>query len=200
MNDVRLVCEEFGFSALLTQVSDFVSARSVAEDEARKSVSDSIEENLQIKGALFPLREVLSGLRRANLHMEKKARQVRKSNRKRRTTIAAVQDASSHHSEENQTLRKELGVALDGRTKMEKAHGQEIAILGNARDDLRAEMGEETTKESTLAAEKETLAQVNEAQKKEIAALRKQQERLRRKRRRWAKSERKKLGRCKRNL
>jgi hypothetical protein len=59
MNDVRLLCEEFGLSALLTQVSVFVSAPSVAKDEARKSVRDIAEENFQIKGALFPLYEAL---------------------------------------------------------------------------------------------------------------------------------------------
>jgi hypothetical protein len=60
---------------------------------------------------------------------------------------------------------------------MDKTHEQEIARLRKERDDLRAELGEETTKKSRLAAENESVAQANDVKKKEITtALRKQQE------------------------
>jgi hypothetical protein len=69
MDDLHLLCDEFGFTGLLTQVSNFISAHSAAEDEARKGVTDIAEENLQIKGALFPLQEALAGLRTGNAQL-----------------------------------------------------------------------------------------------------------------------------------
>jgi hypothetical protein len=49
MNDVRLFCEKFDFTALLIQVSDFISTHSVAEGEAGKSFRGIDEEKFQIK-------------------------------------------------------------------------------------------------------------------------------------------------------
>jgi len=67
MNDLRLLCEEFGFPSLLTQVSDFRERVSVVDDEAQRRDSDIPEENSQIRLALCPLQEALSGLRTGNL-------------------------------------------------------------------------------------------------------------------------------------
>jgi len=53
MNDVRLLCEKFGFMTLLTQVSDFISTHSVAESEAGKSFRGIAEEKFQSKRRCF---------------------------------------------------------------------------------------------------------------------------------------------------
>jgi adenosine/AMP kinase len=53
MNDVRFLCEKFGFTALLTQVSDFISTHSVAESESGKGVRGIDEEKFQIKMRCF---------------------------------------------------------------------------------------------------------------------------------------------------
>lgn len=69
MDDLRLLCEEFGFTNLVTCVMDFILAHPVVEDETRKGVSDIVAENFQIKGSLFPLQEARSGLGTVNLHL-----------------------------------------------------------------------------------------------------------------------------------
>jgi hypothetical protein len=46
MNDLFLLCEEFGFAALLSQVSGFQLPRAVDDGEARKRVSRSEMQNL----------------------------------------------------------------------------------------------------------------------------------------------------------
>jgi hypothetical protein len=40
MNDLFLLCEEFGFAALLSEVSDFRSKFTAADEEARKRTGD----------------------------------------------------------------------------------------------------------------------------------------------------------------
>jgi hypothetical protein len=62
LNDLRLLCEEFGFTRLLTQVSDFQEWVSVVDDEAQRGDSDITEENFEIRWALSLLQEALSGL------------------------------------------------------------------------------------------------------------------------------------------
>jgi hypothetical protein len=94
--------------SLLSQVSDFISAHSGAEDEAGEVVSGITEESLQIQGRLFPLREALSGLRTANWH------------------LPAMHEASSRVSEEKWTLREQLAAACQAQMKLEKVHEQEI--------------------------------------------------------------------------
>jgi hypothetical protein len=58
---------------------------------------------------------------------EKKTCNFRKSNKKHRTKIAAMQEASSCLSEENRIQWDEFAAARDTRTKLEKAQEQEIA-------------------------------------------------------------------------
>jgi hypothetical protein len=52
MKDLFLLSEEFGFTSLLSQVTDFISVHSVVDSEGPKSARDITEENLQIKEAL----------------------------------------------------------------------------------------------------------------------------------------------------
>jgi hypothetical protein len=47
MNDLFLLCEEFGFASLLSQVTDFISTHSVAHSKARQSISDLEAKNGQ---------------------------------------------------------------------------------------------------------------------------------------------------------
>jgi septal ring factor EnvC (AmiA/AmiB activator) len=183
MNDLLLICSEFGFVSLLAHVSDFISGHSGAEDEAQKVVSGIAEENFQVKEALFPLREALSGLRTANLH------------------LAVIRKASSRLSEENRTLREQLAAAGQAQMKLKKVHEQEITELSKEREDLRAQFAQEMTKmrkeraksdeanrrilqdlenlRKQLAQEdanSSRLAAANVAQKETMAALRKEQE------------------------
>jgi hypothetical protein len=44
MNDLLLLCREFGFLSLLSQVSDILAAPQASEDEGRKDLSDILEE------------------------------------------------------------------------------------------------------------------------------------------------------------
>jgi hypothetical protein len=60
VNHLFLLCTEFGFVNLLSQVSDFIAAHSVVDSEGAKTATDIAEENLQIKEAACPLLEALS--------------------------------------------------------------------------------------------------------------------------------------------
>jgi hypothetical protein len=55
---------------------------------------------------------------------EKKTRNLRKSNKKRRTKIAAMQKANSRLSEEIRIQREEFTAVRNTRTKLEKAQEQ----------------------------------------------------------------------------
>jgi chromosome segregation ATPase len=183
MNDLLLLSDEFGFASLHSQVMAFTSEHWGAEDEAGKDVNGLTEENLQIKEAFFPLRDPLSGLRTANLH------------------LVAIQKASSRLTEENRTVCEQLAVADQAQMKLEKVQKQEIAGLSKEREDFGAQFAQEMTKmrkeraksdeadrrilqylenlRKQLAQEdanSSRLAAANEAQKEKIAALRKEQE------------------------
>jgi hypothetical protein len=69
MNDLLLLCEEFGFASLLSQVTDFILTHSVVDSEGSNGAADITEENLQIKEALCPLQEALSGVHKAHFHL-----------------------------------------------------------------------------------------------------------------------------------
>jgi hypothetical protein len=71
MHELLSFCNEFGFTGLLSQVTDFLSGQPVVDDGARKDASDITEEKLQIRQALCPLQEALSRL--ANHEKEQKA-------------------------------------------------------------------------------------------------------------------------------
>jgi hypothetical protein len=55
MDDLFLLCKEFGFASLLSQVSDFIVADSIVDSERPNGATDITEENLQIKESLCPL-------------------------------------------------------------------------------------------------------------------------------------------------
>jgi hypothetical protein len=55
MSDLLSLCNEFGFTGLLSQGLGFISAHSVVEDGMRKAASDITKEKLQIRQALCPL-------------------------------------------------------------------------------------------------------------------------------------------------
>jgi hypothetical protein len=127
MNDLQLLCEEFGFTSLLTQVSDFISTHSVAEEEARKSISGISEENLQIRVVVSRLREGLSGLRTANLPPGGESslhQEIEQETQDKDCGHAGCEFASFRRKPDP---REQLAAARGARTKMEKAHGQEIA-------------------------------------------------------------------------
>jgi hypothetical protein len=71
MHEPLSLCNEFGFTGLLSQVTDFLSGQPVIDDGTRKDASDITEEKLQIRQALCSLQEVLSRL--ANHEKEQKA-------------------------------------------------------------------------------------------------------------------------------
>jgi hypothetical protein len=63
MNDIFLLCEEFEFAALLSQVSDFRRQHAVIDDEARKSVSRVEEQNQRQRRALCLLQKEMADVR-----------------------------------------------------------------------------------------------------------------------------------------
>jgi hypothetical protein len=62
MNDLFFLCDEFGFTSLLSLVPDFISSHPVLDSEGPKRAADITEERLQIKEALYPMQEALSGV------------------------------------------------------------------------------------------------------------------------------------------
>jgi hypothetical protein len=62
MHEPLSLCSEFGFTGLLSQVTDFLSGQPVVDDGTRKNASEITEEKLQIRQALCSLQEVLSRL------------------------------------------------------------------------------------------------------------------------------------------
>jgi hypothetical protein len=66
MQDLFLLCNEFGFSGLHSQVTDFISAHSVADSEARKRLSDLEAKNRQQDRKLCFLQKEVVDLQEAN--------------------------------------------------------------------------------------------------------------------------------------
>jgi hypothetical protein len=62
MHELLSLCNEFGFTGLLSQVTDFISEQPVVDDGTWKDTSDITDEKLQIRQALCPLQEALSRL------------------------------------------------------------------------------------------------------------------------------------------
>jgi hypothetical protein len=106
MTDLRLLCEEFGFASLLTQVSDFISRDSIAEDGTRKGLSNITDENLQSHGCLLPVHQVLSGLRTANLHQARTNESLQQSLGLLQKEIAELQTAYSDLRKSNEDHRR----------------------------------------------------------------------------------------------
>jgi hypothetical protein len=66
MNNLCLLCEEFGFASLLSQVTNFISSQFVVNDEARKRVSCFEERNTEQYRELCSLQDEVLDLRVAN--------------------------------------------------------------------------------------------------------------------------------------
>jgi hypothetical protein len=64
MQDLFLLCEEFGLVGLHSQIPEFISAHSVADSEARKHISDLDAKNRQQERELCLQQKRLSTCRR----------------------------------------------------------------------------------------------------------------------------------------
>jgi hypothetical protein len=69
MNGLFLLCNEFGFTRLLSEVSDYNSAHSVVDSQGPNGTRDITGEKLQIKEALCPVKEALSGVIKVNMNL-----------------------------------------------------------------------------------------------------------------------------------
>jgi hypothetical protein len=190
VNDLFLLCEEFGFASLFSQVSDFISAHSVVDSEAPKGATDIIEENLQIKEALCPLQEVLLGVQNANLHLargneslqrslwllHKEVVDLRAANKVQMEDIAEIREERSREAAE----LSRLGGKIASLAQASRFQKQEIVALGCAQAksntemcELRAQFVQELMNHvREREAMKREMAELREAQKREIAALR----------------------------
>jgi chromosome segregation ATPase len=143
MHDLLSLCNEFDFSGLHSQVTDFISAHSVAEDGARKAASDITEDKLQIRQALRPLQGALSCLTRDNGHLEQFLSLLRKD----------VVDLREAHAWKIATLEKgqtESSGRLANYEKEQEALKREIAGFREAQarsdrevEELRAQLAQE---------------------------------------------------------
>jgi hypothetical protein len=162
MHDLLSLCHEFGFSGLLSQVTDLISAHSVADFEARKRISDLEAKNRQQDRKLCLLQKEVIDLREA-----RKAQMQ---------DIAEIREGRSREAAELSRLGRE-NVSLTQAGKVQK---QEISALGctQAKSDkemgeLRAQFAQEQTNQAReREAVKQEMAELQEAQTREIAALR----------------------------
>jgi hypothetical protein len=67
MNDMLLLCEEFGFASLLSQVTAFISGHTVVDSEARKRVSGVEERNTEQERELYLLQKEILDLQEASI-------------------------------------------------------------------------------------------------------------------------------------
>jgi hypothetical protein len=135
MQDLLSLCSEFGFSGLHSQVTDFISAHSVAEDGARKATSEVTEDKLQIRQALCPLQGAVSRLARDNGEIEQSLSLLRKD-------AMGLREA---HARKNADLEKgqaESSERLVSYEKEQEALKREIAVLREAHARLDREVAE----------------------------------------------------------
>jgi hypothetical protein len=91
MNDLFLLCEEFGFASLLSQISDFRSQHAVVDDEARKRVSRVEEQNLQQDRVIGVLQRELSDLRAAHSRLAAESASVEETNKVLEDSVCLLQ-------------------------------------------------------------------------------------------------------------
>jgi hypothetical protein len=144
MQDLFLLCEEFGFSGLHSQVTDFISAHSVADSEARKRIGD-----LEVNNRKLCL-------------LQKEIIDLREANKAQMQDIAEIQKGRSHETAELSRLGEENASLRCAQTKSDKEMGE-----------FRAQFAQEQTNHAReREAMKREIAELREAQKREIAALR----------------------------
>jgi hypothetical protein len=143
MQDLLSLCKEFGFSGLLSQVTDFISTYSVAEDRASKAISDIMEEKFQSRQALCPLQGALSRLARDNGQLlqsvsllRKDVVDLREAHARKIATLEKGQTESSgrqaNHEKEQEALKGEIACLHEAQLRS----GREVA-------ELRAQLAQE---------------------------------------------------------
>jgi chromosome segregation ATPase len=176
VNYLFLLCKEFGFASLLSEVTDFISAHSVVEEEARNVVSDIAEDNFQIKEALCPLQEALSGLGTSNLHLVRATESLQQSLSLLQNEVADLCREISRQAEENSVLHERQvneGEALKQEiAELKETQKREIAALRSQFTEQDSALREEFA-ESSWGQQRE-----NAARTEEIIEHRKQQEKF----------------------
>jgi predicted RNase H-like nuclease (RuvC/YqgF family) len=151
MQDLFLLSEEFGFSGLLSQVTDFISAHSVADSEAWKRISDLEAKNRQQDRELCLLQKEVVDLRGAQMQNIAEIREGRSREAAESSRLAEL----SHLAGENASL----GCAQE---KSDKEIGELCAQFAQ----------EQTNHVRERESMKLEMVELREAQKPEIAAVR----------------------------
>jgi uncharacterized coiled-coil protein SlyX len=123
MQDLFLLCKEFGFVGLHSQVTDFISAHSVADSETRKRISDLEAKNRQQDRKLCLLQKEVVDLREAN--------------KAQKQDIAEIGEGRSHEAAELSCLEGENASLGCAQAKSDK----EI-------EELRAQFAQEQTNQA----------------------------------------------------
>jgi septal ring factor EnvC (AmiA/AmiB activator) len=95
MNDFFILCKEFVFASLLSQVSDFIARHRVADEKARKRISDLEAKNREQDRKLSLLQKDVLDLRRAN--------------KSQMQDIAEIREGRSRLAGENASWRRRAG-------------------------------------------------------------------------------------------
>jgi lysozyme family protein len=129
MNDLLSLCNEFGFTGLLSQVTDFIAAHSVVDYEARKWVSDLKEKSQQQDRKLcLPQREIVD---------------LRDANNRQLQDIAEIQEGRSREV----TELSRLGCENASLTQASRVQKQELgAAQANSDKELRAQFAQKAGK------------------------------------------------------
>jgi predicted nucleotide-binding protein (sugar kinase/HSP70/actin superfamily) len=133
MNDLLLLCEEFGFAALLSKVSAIQAVHSVVDDESRKRISGIEDQYLQHERTLCFLQEQIAELREEASLIAKTAQRLTKANKERKRAITALQEQEESHS----LFRDEVEAVLRFLAESNKAHQESISMVFEEQGNLK---------------------------------------------------------------
>jgi hypothetical protein len=157
MNDLFLLSEKFGFVSLQSQVTEYISAHSIVDYEARKRVSDLEAKNRQQARKYCLLQKEVVDLREANKVQMQDIAEIREGRAREAAELSHLAGEIASLAQASRLQQQEI---VDLR-EANKAQKEEIGALGGAQaksdnevSELRAQFGRE-----------------QEATKREIAAL-----------------------------
>jgi hypothetical protein len=157
MNDLLLLSEEFGFASLLSQVTEYISAHTVVDYEARKRISDLEAKNRQQT--------------RKYCLLQKEAVDLREANKAQKEEILSLGRAQAKSDKEMSELRAQFA-REQGATKREiAALGRQLGEEAAARGKFAQELG---SLKSQFAEERRKWDEANKQNMREHASLRKQ--------------------------
>jgi hypothetical protein len=178
VNDLFLLCEEFGFAALLSQISEFRLRHAIVDDEARKCVCRFEEQNWRNDRALCVLRKEVSDLRAAHLRLASDNGQLVETNRTLEISLRLLQKEVADLREADAReiaamtaqFARENRALCDGLAKSDHSREQEILALREQQESLRAQFEQEIATLRQQLAEEITKVHREQAQSGEGAA------------------------------